>query len=239
VIAKRILIEHSIPYGRGQLIDMYRSRDHERAPVVLLWHGRGPNEREVLRPLASALAHEGLVVGVPDWQSDPPGTGKEQLLSSIAFTLDRAPRFGGDPDRVVIAGWSLGATAAADLVFHPDVLPGWRPKALVGIAGGYEEAPLSGLPLVNGPVGEGRVPCLLFHGIQDPVVPVDRSRHFAQSLQSGGWPAALVELPTDHAGVIGTEYDPYARRCYPTQEPYAESAKLLVAQKIAELISQI
>jgi predicted esterase len=239
VTEKRILIEHSTPYGRGQTIDMYRSRDHEDAPVVLLWHGRGPNESEVLRPLASAMAFEGLVVGVPDWQSDPPGIGKQQLLASIDFTLDRAPRLGGNPDQVVIAGWSLGATAAADLLLHPDAVPRWRPKGFVGIAGDYDESPISGLPLLDVPTRESQVPCLLIHGTQDPVVPVDRSRQFAGFLESTGWQVAFEELPTDHAGVIGTEYDPYTRRCYPTREPYAESAKLLVARRITELTTRI
>jgi predicted dienelactone hydrolase len=45
-------------------------------PVVLLWHGVGPDERDVLEPLARATAALGLMVFVPDWQSDAPDGGR-------------------------------------------------------------------------------------------------------------------------------------------------------------------
>ncbi len=186
---------------------------------MLLWHGRGPNERDVLAPLASAMAREGFVVFVPDWQSDRQPEARNDLLTSLSYALDRAPSAGGDKDRTIVAGWSLGANAAADLVLHPEEADGWRPAGFAGFAGSYDESPISGLPLVGAPgtvPAPMSIPCLVTHGSNDTVVPVQRSRDFAQRVSASGWPISTLEPETDHAGVIGTEYDPNMGRCFPT-----------------------
>ena len=213
-------VEHAVPFGEGNHLDLYRRRDLEHAPVVLLWHGRGPNEREVLAPLAAAIVREGFVVVVPDWHADRPQQGRSDLLASLAYVLDRAPSAGGDKDRIIVAGWSLGANAAADLMLHPEEAGGWRPTGFAGFAGGYDESPISGLPLVGSP-GTAPVPCLVVHGTDDSVVPVQQSRDFASQLLGCGWPVSSLELETDHAGVIGTEYDPNVGRCFSSREPGA------------------
>ena len=104
---------HAEQYRPGRLTDVFRLPGSNGAPVVLLWHGSGPDEREVLAPLAAGIARLGPLVLVPDWRSDDPVIGPVELVDSIAFARATAGELGGDPGRIVLAGWSLGANAAA------------------------------------------------------------------------------------------------------------------------------
>ena len=65
-------------------------------------------------------------------------------------------------------------------------------------------------------------------------MPVEASREFAALLAEKGWPVRFEEQPTDHAGVIGTEYDPEGRRCRPASPGPAVAAGQLSARMIAE-----
>jgi predicted esterase len=209
----------SVPYGAGKLLDVYEPLDHGALPVVLLWHGSGPDERDALAVLASAVAMRGSVCLVPDWQSKDSILGRENLLASVSFGRRTAPEFGGDRDRIALCGWSLGAKAAADLMLHPQAAGGWRPCAFVGLAGGYDSSPITDAPLAKDRTTEASVPCLLIHGTRDHIVPVQRSREFHHALQDWGWQSELKELDTDHAGIIGTRYDPDRGRCVSSDDP--------------------
>ena len=71
----------------------------------------------------------------------------------------------------------------------------------------------------------------------DPAVaspsPVTGRLPLSALLARRGWPVLLEEQPTDHAGVIGTEYDPSARRCVPATAGPAVAAGRLSARMIA------
>lgn len=218
-----------MPYGHGKVLDLYRPRDAsaKAAPVVLLWHGVGPDQRDVLEPLARAAAALGLMVFVPDWRSDAPDGGRAHLLSSVSFTRQQAPVVGGDADAIVLAGWSRGGKAAAGIAVSPAAACGWRPAAVVCLASGFSSpAPTTGTPPAADLVREhvSPVPFWLVHGTRDPVVSITGSREFAVLLARYGWPVQLEELPTDHAGVIMTEYDPEHGRCRPARDGEAFKA---------------
>ena len=60
----------------AQHLDVYRpAADGPPGPGVLLWHGIGPDEKDVLATLAREVASHGLPVFVPDWRSDEPDGG--------------------------------------------------------------------------------------------------------------------------------------------------------------------
>jgi len=218
----KIRIDRGVPYGHGQELDIYLP---ERigtpvipVPVVLLWHGMGPDERDVLEPLARATASLGVLVFVPDWRSDEADGGRAHLLASVSFTRQHAARLGGDPDAIVLAGWSRGGKSAAALAINPAAVSGWRPAAVVCLGSGFSKpAPTTGtLPAADLAAGGiAPVPFWLVHGTNDPVVDIARSREFAALLAEHGWPVQLEELPTDHAGVVMAEYDPSLGRCRP------------------------
>ncbi|MFY9671155.1 MAG: hypothetical protein WBF20_07050, partial [Trebonia sp.] len=105
-----VSVELGVPYGPGKLLDIYRPDSSPGPlPTVLLWHGVGPDERDVLATLATAVAGYSLTVVVPDWRSDAPDGGGAHLLASLAFTRERAAALGGiGEDAIVLAGWSRG-----------------------------------------------------------------------------------------------------------------------------------
>jgi acetyl esterase/lipase len=227
----------SAPYGHGKLLDIYQPQAAGPVPVVLLWHGRGGDERDLLAPLASATAALGAVVCVPDWSAAGPDRGRAQLLASLTFARDHAPLIGGDPARIVLAGWSMGARAAAGVAVRPSAAGGWRPAAVVCLAGGFSAAPAptTGTPpladLRRG--GAAPAPFWLVHGTGDPVVPGTESRIFAAELTSSGWPVRLSEPDTDHMGVVMAEFDQEAGRCMPARAAHAVEAGRLSARILA------
>jgi predicted esterase len=250
-----VLVERGVDYGLGKLADTYLPTRDGPAPLVLLWHGIGVDERDVLEPLATEAARLGVAVVVPDWESEVPDGGRAHLLASLDFARklarDRpAELMTGRDGEFVLVGWSRGGRMAASLALNPQTAGGWRPSAVVCLAGGFHrETVMSAAG--NGPIADlaaaaaaaaaaeaataaRPVPFHLVHGTRDTRVAIQQSRDFAAAAAGRGWPIRLTEPDTDHAGVVMTEYDPARRRCRPTVEPHAVTAGRLSARTIAE-----
>lgn len=226
-----------VGYGpSGKLLDVHRPPGRP-AGTVLLWHGRGRDERDVLGPLAEHAAALGLLVLVPDWRPDETDGGWGQLHQSVDFLRDRAADWGGEPDRTVLAGWSLGARAAMATALRP-ARDGWRPAAVVGIAGNYltSSDPRMGPAAIEDIAGteQSPVPLWLRHGSSDAIVDVRSAREFAPVAKGHGWPVSYTESVSDHAGVVLTEYDPGLGRCRPATAEHAVHAGEVTAQMLAK-----
>jgi predicted esterase len=244
--AQEILVARAVPYGHGKVLDTYAPLAVVPSAVVLLWHGLGDDQRDVLEPLARATAALGVRVFVPDWQPSAPDGGRAQLLASLSFTREysltsehSATRPGadlasqpGDPG-IVLAGWSRGGKAAAGLAVNPQAVDGWRPRALVCLGSGFRNpAPTTGSSVLADAARTTAtpVPCWLVHGTTDRVVAPSGSHELAAILTERGWPVQLEEPPTDHSGVVMAEYDPVARRSKPTANQAAIDAGHLAAR---------
>jgi len=185
--------------------------------VVVLWHGRGANEGHVLDALAGALHREGCTVVVPDWDHSAPDRGAAALRASLdsAFALadDHAVS-------VVVAGWSLGGTAALSLALSGSSAR--RPAAVVGLAGDTRaRSPLDGtVPVerLTRPLDDDPPPLHLVHGRADTVVPVEEVLAFAEACRGAGARCTLDVVASDHAGVVGTAYDPNRGVCVPSDD---------------------
>jgi acetyl esterase/lipase len=215
--------ERGIPYLRGHLVDVHRPDDGaSRLPVVLLWHGRGPDERDVLEPLAHEAASRRLVVMVPDWRASTDDGGNEALRASLGFAASKADEFGGDPERLVLAGWSLGATAGLGLVLASES----PAVGFVGMASGYGDvSPTTGRLLSDHLDDEiPGIPIWLLHGIRDEVVPVEQGRAMAGTLADRGARIHWHEFDTDHAGIVMSRYNRSTRRCVPSDQDHAVMA---------------
>ena len=249
-----VLIERGVDYGLGKLADIYRPGRAGPAPLALLWHGIGVDERDVLGPLAAEAARLGVAVVVPDWESEVPDGGRAHLLASLDFArgLARARPAElavGDDGEFVLAGWSRGGRMAASLALNPETAGGWRPSAVVCLAAGFHRQTVMS-PVGNGPIadiagaasaaaGAQPVPFHLLHGTRDTRVSILQPRDFAAAAASHGWPVRLAEPDTDHAGIVMTEWDAARRRYRPTTEAHAVTAGRLSARTIAEAAGPI
>ncbi|RYJ05918.1 MAG: hypothetical protein EON52_09055, partial [Actinomycetales bacterium] len=86
-------------YAPGRLVDVVGE-----GTTVLMWHGRGPDNRLALERLAAAVAASGRRVVVPDWDSTADDGGRADLLTSLRFARESADH---DPDELTLLGWSL------------------------------------------------------------------------------------------------------------------------------------
>lgn len=211
-------------YAPGRLADVYGD---PAQPMVLLWHGMQTDARAAFGLLAGMLAERGAAVVAPDWNSHADDGGRGDLSRSLDFTRERA----GDPDGVVLVGWSMGGCAAAGLTLRGDV----RLAHTICLAGAFMVPdPLTGrVPTDALTAVRAGTPFTLLHGLADDVVPVTASRDFAKALRAVGWPVDLVELAADHGSIAGADYDTVADR----YEPGKSAEALRVAAEVAARIA--
>ncbi|MGZ5373107.1 MAG: alpha/beta hydrolase [Aeromicrobium sp.] len=222
----------TLEYAPGRHIDLY---GNDSPNMLLLWHGSEPDERDVLATLATLVASRGVRVLVPDWDSTGPDGGRSDLLQSVKFA--REHNAVGDL-RLVVGGWSLGGTAAASLAINARRL-GLGLVPAVCLAGAFATTdPLSGAPFASvlpsrrtpGSIG-------LIHGTKDDIVAIAGAREFERTLRNAGWATDLLELPTDHAGIVGTEFDEDSNRCMPSTSPEIRETAETVSDVLAEAAS--
>jgi arylformamidase len=132
-------------YGKSemQLLDVYAPQGASRAPVLVYLHGgawlRG-SRLDVCYP-APALAARGAALVVPDFNNVSEVSLPQmvrQCCEAVDWTVRNAVSFGGDPERIYLAGHSSGAHLASCVLLGNDVV-----KAALVISGMYElHAPL-------------------------------------------------------------------------------------------------
>lgn len=204
--------------------------------VVLLWHGRGVDGARWMLPLADRLADRGLLALAADWNSEAGDGGRTGLLGSVRHARETAERHGRDPDTLVVAGWSLGGTAAASLAVHAKrlglglggavlIAPGDGPRAIDGISG-------AALPRTM-PPGAGRCRIDLVYGEDDTSATPDLVTGLELRLRTAGWSTSLHRVDTDHAGVVGTRFDERTEQYVASTAPHAVAAADEVATVIA------
>ena len=204
-------------------------------PVILFLHGAGERGTDGVQQtevgLGRALrAHPGRFPAVVVFPQAPPGQVWLGDLARVATTaLDQTmAEFRGDPDRIYLVGLSMGAYGSWGLAFeNPD-----RYAAIVSICGGIVPPPGRGARLAPvSPTLQAAdpyaataervkgIPAWLFHGADDPTVPVIESRRIAAALQQAG------------ASPLYTEYPGVAHNAWDRAFAEAELPKWLLAQR--------
>jgi acetyl esterase/lipase len=119
------------------------------APTLIIAHGgaftTGSKESET--PYAESMASEGFVVVNVNYTLDKPGAGGypevvQEIQHAITWTIANAAKYGGDPDRIGLVGFSAGGYLVAQAGLLESGLPGHPVKAVVTLS-----APLA-LPAV-------------------------------------------------------------------------------------------
>jgi len=118
-----------VEYKPGSQMAVLPSEAEEPVPCVVVVHGYNV-EPTFYFDLAKALTRKDLAVFVPEWDDTLPSeadprtetvtAGLDDLADALRFVRQNAERYGGDPDRVVIVGHSLGAAVSLDLMLAGD-----------------------------------------------------------------------------------------------------------------------
>jgi predicted peptidase len=176
-------------------------------PVILFLHGAGERGRDGVQQTEIGLGrvlrtHPDRFPALVVFPQAPPGEVWLGDLARAATTaLDQTiAEFRGDPDRIYLAGLSMGAYGSWVLAFEN---PG-RYAAIVSVSGGI--VPPYGRRLRQLPptleaadpyaATAARVkgiPAWLFHGADDPTVPVSESRQLVAALKLLGAPVRYTE----------------------------------------------
>ncbi len=205
---------------RGLKLDVWapRATDH-KLPVVIFLYGGGwvAGSRGGYSFAGSGYAGQGFVTVVPDYRLVPtvrfPAFVDDGALA-VKWTRDNIARFGGDPDRIALAGHSAGSYNAAMLALDPHFLrdagvPAGTIKAAALLSGPYDFYPFTEVrgrdALSNWPrpaetqpinfVTRAAPPMLLATGSADDIVKPRNSEALAAKLRANGVPVELKIYP--------------------------------------------
>ncbi|WCM27978.1 alpha/beta hydrolase [Sphingomonas sp. QA11] len=220
----------ALPFGtHGQTLDVWRPSGEAKAkrPVLIFWYGGGwaKGNRRAYAFAARAYAKAGFVVVVPDYRKVPSvrfPAFLEDGAEAVRWTRDHIGEYGGDPERIAIAGHSAGAYTVAMLALDPRWLEaaGVDPgiiKAAVGLSGPYDFYPWSSQraeeamkgvadPGMTQPINFARAdapPMLLVTGDKDTTVRPRNALRLEARLKTLGAPVSLLVLPgLNHEGVV-------------------------------------
>ena len=146
-----LLVATDVPYATGRSLDVYRpsTAPGHPPPVVVMLHACCGDRSDLVK-LAEATAAAGVLVLNADWaglDADARYPGAyEDAACAVRYARSAAARYGGDPSRVALVGWSDGALVAAVIAFAGERYdagrcraPGFgaRPDALIGVGGYY------------------------------------------------------------------------------------------------------
>lgn len=179
-------------------------------PVILFLHGSGERGDDGLRQTQGGLGNAirwdpervPFLVVFPQAPAESVwlGAPADAALAALDATL---AEFHADRDRVILTGLSMGGYGAWHLAWRePD-----RFAALVVVCGGVVPSPTSKVvrraPETIGALEPhdlvarrvASIPAWLFHGADDPIVPVSGSREMARALRAAGASPRYTEYP--------------------------------------------
>jgi len=135
-------IIRNVTYGPEQRhrLDVWRtSTTPKDAPVIFYIHGGAwtfGDKREQGRPMLHEFVRRGWVAVACNYRLAPRHTWPAQIedvTRTLAWIKKYIANYGGDPERIVVAGGSAGGHLAALLALSADD-PTWRPKDVEGVS---------------------------------------------------------------------------------------------------------
>ena len=211
----------ALPFGtHGQTLDVWRpaGKGAAKRPVLIFWYGGGwaKGDRRAYAFAARAYARSGFVVVMPDYRKVPGirfPVFVQDGAEAVKWTRDHVAEFGGDPDRIAVAGHSAGAHIVAMLTLDTRWLKaeGVDPKiirAAVGLSGPYDFYPFTSARAVAAmqgadaaatqPINFARAdapPMLLVTSTGDTEVRPKNAINLAAKLKALGAPVTLKIYP--------------------------------------------
>ncbi len=214
-------ISRDIAYGTGprQKMDIY-TPDHPAADgctILFFYGGRWEGgEKSLYKFVGQALSSKGCVTAIADYRVYPAvkyPVFVEDSAAAFVWLHAHAREFGGNPDKLFLAGHSAGAYDAAMVAVHPKFLTAaggersWI-RGVIGISGPYDFLPFTDKDIIDifstekdeatQPItyaAAGMPPMLLVHGENDTEVYPKNTRNFAAKLKAAGSPVQTIIYP--------------------------------------------
>ncbi|TAL31191.1 MAG: alpha/beta hydrolase [Alphaproteobacteria bacterium] len=214
-------IYKDIAYGSDprQEMDIYVPDGLKRpvCTVLFFYGGRWTDgDRGLYRFAGEALSSKGCVTAIADYRVYPKiryPVFMEDSAKAFVFLHRHAAEYGGDPERLYLAGHSAGAYNAVMLAVHPTFLknaggqPAWV-RGVIGISGPYDFLPFTDADVIDifstetgaatqpiTYVRKGLPPMLLVTGDADTEVKPKNTRNMAAKLQEAGNPVTVRIYP--------------------------------------------
>ncbi len=196
--------------GPRHRLDVYAPEQRgEAAPVVFFIYGGGWNrgERSDYQYVGRALAARGFVTVIADYRLVPEVTYPgflEDSAAALRWTQDNIALYGGDPNRLFLAGHSAGAYNAVMLALDPAFLREYGVtlsiRGVAALSGPYDFYPFEygevrdAFGSAPNPAGTQPInlvtpetpPMYLATGTTDPIVRMQNTERFAQKLKDNG-----------------------------------------------------
>jgi acetyl esterase/lipase len=207
----------SDPKSAGRIASTTQTSD-KGLPVVVFFYGGSwdSGDRGSYKFIGEAITSQGFIAVIPDYRVYPevrfPGFMHDPAQAAKWVKL-HAAEFGGDPERVFLAGHSAGAHIAAMLVLDPEFLAQQASKpgdfaGMIGLAGPYDFLPLKSerLKTIFGAedqrpksqpinfVSGHNPPMLLMVGNKDGTVWPRNTYNLAAKIKAAGGPVEVAEF---------------------------------------------
>lgn len=234
-VAATRLAYGSLPRQRLEVIVPDDLRPQPR-PVLVFIHGGSWDSGDAVdyHFIGRTFARHGYVVVLPSYRLTPDGVFPRMIEDgalALAWVHSHIREYGGDPERVVLAGHSAGAYNAAMLALERQWLgragveEGFV-KGVIGLAGPYDFHPFTSdsaqrafghvtPPELTQPIRFVRgdaPPMLLITGTADTVVKPRNTAALAAALRQAGAPVEELYLPdVDHSQIVMKLAVPFSR----------------------------
>lgn len=219
------ILHEDIAYGdsQRQKLDIYQpkpaSENQQKKPLVVLFYYGGSwdsGDKSSYKFVAEAFTSKGFVTVIPDYRVYPevtfPGFMADPATAA-KWVKDHIQDFGGDPDRVFLAGHSAGAHIAVMLSLNDEYLAKEHLQptdfcGTIGLAGPYDFLPVKTdrLKKIFGPIDQRwksqpiefvtgkNQPMLLLVGLKDGTVWPRNTFNLAAKIKSKGSTVEVVEF---------------------------------------------
>ncbi|MGB4758431.1 MAG: alpha/beta hydrolase [Candidatus Saccharimonadales bacterium] len=223
---------------QGQKLDVYRPSTGSSYPIVIFVHGGGwiEGSKDSMYGHATYFAANNVVALSIDYRLAPQHpfpAAFDDVRSAVSWARANASGLKGDPNKIVLAGYSAGANLALLAGLHDTV----KVRGLVGTAGPYDLVTLpstnpfmqpninqymAGIyPGYSSPVNlasAGDPTVLLQHGTTDTTISPSQSTAMAQAL-------AAKQVPYTYKTYAGAGHDVL----YPTSASYGTALNDILA----------
>ena len=175
--------------GRDAILQLPSTLSDRPLPLLVLLHGANGTGATMLRRVGAAADEAGIAVLAPDSRGGTWDAIRDRFGGDVTF-IDRAlehvfARVSVDPSRVVVGGFSDGASYALSLgLANGDLF-----LRVVAFSPGF----------VISAAAHGRPRFFVSHGTSDPILPIDQcSRVIVPRLQSMGYEVTFQEFDGRH-----------------------------------------